>query len=142
MWTIILTILLSIRVLLNHDFLVHDSVILVTGYVVFGLTLYFNKNGKSLAASYLFLSTCIIMTSVAAIVAGGVTTPAMMTYPPTIFAAGILLGKKGGITIATISVLITLIILALQVNHLLPVTPLFKNPVFHTGLALWQRQWS
>ncbi len=128
-WVIILTALFSIRVLLNHDFLVHDSAILAAVFLAFSVTLFVNKKGYSLAAAYMFLGTCITITSIAALVSGGVTTPAMMTYPPTIFAAGILLGKRGGVTTAIIAVLVSSVILALQVNQLLPVTPLFKNPV-------------
>ena len=128
-WAFIITVLFSTRVLLNHDFLVHDSVIALSMYIAFGYALFINKKGHSLTAAYVFVGTCIIITSLASFVSGGVTTPAMMTYPPTIFASGILLGKRGGIVTALISVFITLVMLVLQLNHLLPVTPLFKNPV-------------
>jgi PAS domain S-box-containing protein len=111
-----------------HEFLVHDATIILTLDVTFAITLLINRKGNSLAAAYMFVSTCIILTSVAAVVSGGVTTPAMMTYPPTIFAGGILFGKRGGIVTAIVCISITLIMLVLQVNGLLPASPLFKNP--------------
>ena len=113
---------------MNHTFLLHDTAIVLCLGIAFGLALYINRRGHSLAAAYIFVGTCILVTSVAAAVSGGVKTPAMMTYPPTIFAAGILLGKKGGLWTALVCVLISFALVILQIHDLLPVTPLFKNP--------------
>lgn len=127
-WVVIITLLLMTRVLLNHIFLVHDTVIILCMDFAFGIALLVNKKGHSVIASYIFIGACILLTTGAALVSGGVKTPAMMTYLPTIFAGGILLGKRGGIVTAIVCVLITFAMVMLQTYGLLPETPLFKNP--------------
>ncbi len=129
MWAAIVTTLLVIRMLINHAFLVHDLTIILTLDITFTITLLVNRKGNSPTAAYFFITTCVALTTVAAFISGGVTTPAMMTYPPAIFAGGILFGKRGGLITAGICISITLIMLVLQVNGLVPVSPLFKNPI-------------
>ena len=129
MWAAVITILLVIRMLINHAFLVHDLTIILTLDITFTITLLVNRKGNSSIAAYLFIVTCVVLTTAAAFISGGVTTPAMMTYPPAIFAGGILFGKRGGVVTAAVCISVTFIMLLLQVNGLVPVSPLFRNPV-------------
>ena len=128
-WGIIVSALLITRMCLNHEFVFHDTAFLLILYTAFGIVLYINKKGRSHTASCLFISSCILITSSAAYVSGGVNAPAMMTYLPAIFAGGILLGKRGGIATAIVCIIITFAIVMLQTYGLLPPTPLYKQPV-------------
>ena len=136
MWAIVINVLLGLRIVFIRDFLLHDSLVIITTDVVLFTCLLINKKGHSKAAAYLFLFVCAIVLTVLVFTSGGVDTPAITGFLPMIFLAGILFGKRASIVAAVVSILIALAEVVLAKNGMLPATRLFNNPLsFFYGFA-------
>ena len=135
-WAIVVTAGLGLRMLFMRDFVLHDSVVIVTANVVLMSCLWINSKGYSKGASYIFLGACLIVLALLVFTSGGLDTPAITGFLPMIFLAGILLGKRASIVAAIISILLALADVLLAKNDLLPTTHLFRDPMsFFYGFA-------
>ncbi len=135
-WAIVINVVLGLRMFFLTDFLLHDSLVIITTDVVLGTCLWVNYKGHSKTASYIFLSVCAIVLTVLVFSSGGLDAPAVTGFLPMIFLAGILLGKRASIVAAIVSISIALAEVVLAKHGLLPTTHLFNNPLsFFYGFA-------
>ena len=127
-----INLILGARIVFLPEFLLHDSVVLGSSDIFLLICLLVNYKGHSKLAAYLFVCVCIMTLSVLLYTSGGMSAPAAIGFLPMVFVAGVLLGKRGSIAAAIVSVTISLIIVAMSMNGMLPETHLYKNP-----LAYW-----
>jgi len=128
-WAIVVNVGLGLRMIFIHDFLLHDSIVIIIADIVLSICLLINRKGHSTTASYIFLIGCAIVLSVLVFSSGGLDTPALTGFLPMIFLAGILLGKRASIVAAIASIILALAEVMMAKNGLLPATHLFNNPL-------------
>ncbi|MBI3363585.1 MAG: PAS domain S-box protein [Ignavibacteriae bacterium] len=90
------------------------------------------SQGRVRLASVLFIFQFWLIISVFALTAGGIHAPAVTAYLLIIFAAGILLGERGGFVTAILCILTGLVFVYLENEGMLPV-----SSVQHTPVTLW-----
>jgi PAS domain S-box-containing protein len=95
-------------------------------------TLVLNRRGHTRSASFLLLTTLWLVTSGAALTAGGIRAAEVTAYLCIILAAGLLLGEGAGIVMGLVCALSGLGFVWLEAEGWLP-----ASQVNYTGMSLW-----
>lgn len=128
---IVTTVTAALGILLPHNLPRGLFIILCCNTNAF-ISLVLNKKGYVKLASVIFSFSFWALATGLSFTAGGVTSPATVTYLPIILTAGFLLGGIWGIAMAILCIIAILIMVLFQINGLLP-----PSPVAHTPLSLW-----
>ncbi len=101
--------------------------------ILIGISWLLSKNGRSMQASFLYLVALWIHFVVLTFFNGGVSSPAPTTFIFGVIVAGLLLGERGSISFAGISVVTVVVLYFIETIWGLPPTPFPLSPLAGLG---------
>jgi hypothetical protein len=107
--------------LFNREFPVVPAILVATATMLASLVAFWlGRRGRVLAAGYFYIITEVILCSTITFLFGGVAGPIAICYAFPILAAGVIIGVKSTFLVATLSSILLLVTLGIEISGFFP----------------------